>query len=66
MGFMSLQSPLHYSNVMLADPVTGRPVRAAWRYLEDGTKVVLKHYQLEQAYAILLVLFKLKCTMQCL
>lgn len=34
-----VQSPLHYSNVMLADPVTGRPVRVGWRYLEDGTKV---------------------------
>jgi len=38
-GLISIESPLHYSNVMLADPVTGRPVRAAWRYLEDGTKV---------------------------
>lgn len=24
---------------MLADPVTGGPVRTTWRYLEDGTKV---------------------------
>ena len=39
MGVDALQSPLHYSNVMLADPVTGRPVRVGWRYLEDGTKV---------------------------
>ncbi len=35
----ALQSPLHYSNVMLADPVTGKPVRVEWRFLEDGTKV---------------------------
>ena len=34
-----LQSPIHYSNVMLADPVTGKPVRTQWRFLEDGTKV---------------------------
>ncbi len=34
-----MQSPLHYSNVMIADPVTGGPVRVTWRYLEDGTKV---------------------------
>lgn len=66
MGCMSLQSPLHYSNVMLADPVTGRPVRAAWRYLEDGTKVVLKQFYKSKHYAMLLVLFKLGCTMQCL
>lgn len=32
------QSPIHYSNVMLADPVTGKPVRTQWRFLEDGTK----------------------------
>ncbi|CAK0735740.1 hypothetical protein CVIRNUC_000631 [Coccomyxa viridis] len=38
-GLISMESPLHYSNVMLADPVTGRPVRVGWRYLEDGTKV---------------------------
>ena len=66
MGCMSLQSPLHYSNVMLADPVTGRPVRAAWRYLEDGTKVVLKLSYKSKHYAMLFVLFKLGCTMQCL
>lgn len=36
---LHLQSPVHYSNVMLADPVTGGPVRATWRYLENGSKV---------------------------
>ena len=40
------QSPLHYSNVMLADPVTGRPVRVGWRYLEDGTKVSATYHLL--------------------
>ncbi|CAL8467125.1 g6661 [Coccomyxa elongata] len=38
-GLVSVESPLHYSNVMIADPVTGGPVRVTWRYLEDGTKV---------------------------
>ncbi len=34
-----LQSPLHYSNVALVDPVTKGAVRVAKRFLEDGTKV---------------------------
>lgn len=38
-GIMSVESPLHYSNVMLIDPVTKGPVRSMYRYLEDGTKV---------------------------
>jgi large subunit ribosomal protein L24 len=38
-GIVSVESPLHYSNVALLDPVTAVPVRAAWRYLEDGSKV---------------------------
>lgn len=33
------QTPIHYSNVRLIDPVTKAPVRVAWRYLEDGSKV---------------------------
>ena len=33
------QTPIHYSNVRLVDPVTKAPVRVAWRYLEDGSKV---------------------------
>jgi len=33
------QTPIHYSNVRLVDPVTKSPVRVAWRFLEDGTKV---------------------------
>lgn len=27
------------SNVSISDPVTQAPVRIAWRFLEDGTKV---------------------------
>jgi hypothetical protein len=38
-GIVSVESPLHYSNVSLVDPVTAAPVRAMWRYLEDGSKV---------------------------
>jgi hypothetical protein len=38
-GVVSVESPLHYTNVSLIDPVTNAPVKASWRYLEDGTKV---------------------------
>ena len=31
--------PIHYSNVNLVDPQTGKPTRIAHRWLEDGTKV---------------------------
>ncbi|GAB4820479.1 hypothetical protein N2152v2_007525 [Parachlorella kessleri] len=38
-GIISVESPLHYSNVALIDPINNEPVRAAFRWLEDGTKV---------------------------
>lgn len=38
-GIISVESPLHYSNVSLLDPVNNQPVRVSWRWLEDGTKV---------------------------
>ena len=38
-GVISMEAPIHYSNVNLVDPVTGSPVRIAMRYLDDGTKV---------------------------
>ncbi|PRW18298.1 50S ribosomal L24 [Chlorella sorokiniana] len=38
-GIVSVESPLHYSNVSLVDPVTEQAVRVTWRFLEDGTKV---------------------------
>lgn len=38
-GIVSVESPLHYSNVSLVDPVTNAPIKVSWRYLEDGTKV---------------------------
>lgn len=36
---MTVQAPIHYSNVALIDPVTKGAVRVQWRFLEDGTKV---------------------------
>ena len=30
---------VHYSNVMLIDPSTGKPTKVARRFLEDGSKV---------------------------
>ena len=38
-GIVSVESPVHYSNVRLVDPVTNSPVGVSWRYLEDGSKV---------------------------
>ena len=34
-----MESPVHYSNVNLVDPVTGSPVRVGRKFLDDGTKV---------------------------
>lgn len=34
-----MESPLHYSNVSVVDPVTNAPVKVTWRYMEDGSKV---------------------------
>jgi large subunit ribosomal protein L24 len=36
---VTMEAPLHVSNVQLVDPVNGAPVRVTYRYLEDGTKV---------------------------
>lgn len=38
-GPVSVEGPLHYSNVSLIDPVSSLPVRTTWRYLESGAKV---------------------------
>lgn len=38
-GVVSVESPIHYSNLRLIDPVTKSPVRASFRFLEDGSKV---------------------------
>lgn len=38
-GIFSVEAGVHYSNVNLVDPVTGKPTRIGMRFLEDGTKV---------------------------
>lgn len=38
-GIVTVESPLHISKLSLLDPVTGRPCRVAFKFLEDGTKV---------------------------
>ncbi|XP_024362674.1 uncharacterized protein [Physcomitrium patens] len=38
-GIITMEAPLHVSNVQLVDPVNGAPCRVAYRFLEDGTKV---------------------------
>ncbi|KAH9569022.1 hypothetical protein CY35_03G110300 [Sphagnum magellanicum] len=38
-GIVTMEAPVHVSNVQLVDPVNGTPVRVTYRYLEDGTKV---------------------------
>lgn len=38
-GIFSKEAPMHVSNVQLLDPVTGRPCKTGYRFLEDGTKV---------------------------
>lgn len=38
-SFIFAQAPLHYSNVQLLDPITQKPVRIGYKFLEDGTKV---------------------------
>lgn len=38
-GIMSVEAPLHVSNVMLIDPATKKPTRIGYRIKEDGTKV---------------------------
>ncbi|KAG6495638.1 hypothetical protein ZIOFF_043464 [Zingiber officinale] len=38
-GIFSIETPLHVSNVQVLDPVTGKPCKTRYKYLEDGTKV---------------------------
>ncbi|EEF29408.1 mitochondrial ribosomal protein L24, putative [Ricinus communis] len=38
-GIFTVEAPLHASNVQVLDPVTGKPCKVGYRYLEDGTKV---------------------------
>lgn len=36
---VTMEAPIHYSNVSLLDPVTGKPCSTCFMYQEDGTKV---------------------------
>ncbi len=38
-GLVQQESPISASKVMLIDTDTGKPGRATWRFLADGTKV---------------------------
>lgn len=38
-GIIEKEAPIHVSNVQLADPKTGQPTRAGYKFLEDGSKV---------------------------
>ncbi|KAG0499888.1 hypothetical protein HPP92_004142 [Vanilla planifolia] len=38
-GIFSVEAPLHVSNVQVLDPVTGKPCKIGYRFMEDGTKV---------------------------
>ena len=38
-GIITQEAPIHVSNVMLADPKTGKPTRIGYKVLEDGSKV---------------------------
>ncbi|KAK8945978.1 hypothetical protein KSP40_PGU012489 [Platanthera guangdongensis] len=38
-GIFTVEAPLHVSNVLVLDPVSGRPCKIGYRFMEDGTKV---------------------------
>ena len=38
-GIVHQEAPVHVSNVQLIDPETKRPVRAAYRFGDDGKKI---------------------------
>ncbi|HWM49238.1 MAG TPA: 50S ribosomal protein L24 [Xanthobacteraceae bacterium] len=38
-GIISKESPIHLSNVALADPKDGKPTRVGWKIQQDGTRV---------------------------
>ena len=38
-GIEKKELPIHVSNVMFADPKTGKPTRLSYKTLENGTKV---------------------------
>jgi large subunit ribosomal protein L24 len=38
-GIVHQEAPVHVSNVQLIDPGTGKPIRAGYRFDEDGNKI---------------------------
>ena len=38
-GILTKESPIHLSNLALADPKSGKPTRVGFRTLDDGRKV---------------------------
>ena len=38
-GIIRKESPIHLSNLAVADPKTGKPTRVGFKVLEDGRKV---------------------------
>ena len=38
-GIVTKEAPIHASNVMIADPKTGKPSRVGYKVLKDGKKV---------------------------
>jgi len=38
-GILSKESPIHLSNLALADPKSGKPTRVGFKILDDGRKV---------------------------
>jgi len=38
-GILTKESPIHLSNLAIADPKSGKPTRVGFRILDDGRKV---------------------------
>ena len=38
-GILTKESPIHLSNLAIADPKTGKPTRVGFKTLDDGRKV---------------------------
>ena len=38
-GILTKESPIHLSNLAIADPKTGKPTRVGFKVLDDGRKV---------------------------
>jgi large subunit ribosomal protein L24 len=38
-GILSKESPIHLSNLAIADPKSGKPTRVGFKVLDDGRKV---------------------------